>query len=299
MVGIILNAGKGTRMGAATMGITANGAAVSKPLLPIFDKPSTYYALASLIAARIKDILIIAAPDNVEHFRSTLGDGTELGVNISYAIQDEPRGIADAFIIGEEFIGSNNVALTFGDNIFSGQRFNSILRESAAPSADATVFAYHVNNPQDFGVVEFDSSGKAISLEEKPEAPKSNFAVPGIYFYPPEVVEIAKGIKPSARGELEITSVNEEFLNRNKLKVTVLDSDTDWFDTGTPQSLNKAAAFVEDYQDRTGRLLGSPEAEAYLADFITADQLTVLGQRLGKSVYGQRLLALARGEWDM
>ena len=298
MKGIVLAAGKGTRMGATTLGMTPAGAAVSKPLLPTYDKPTIYYSLSSLIAAGIKEILIIAAPDNVDQFRSTLGDGAELGIELSYAVQPKPRGIAEAFIIGADFIGDDDVALTFGDNIFSGRRFAETLKGSTKPDG-ATIFAYHVPNPQDFGVVEFNKDGQAISLEEKPVNPKSNYAVPGIYFYTKEVVGIANEVQPSDRGELEITSVNEAFLNNNRLNVTVLDSDTDWFDTGNPDSLLEAAVFVKNYQERTGRLLGSPEAEAYLAGFIDAEALRVLGERLSKSRYGQALIQLADGKWDI
>lgn len=297
-VGIVLAAGRGTRMGATTLGITANGSAVSKPLLPTYDKPTIYYSLSSLISAGIREVLIIAAPDNVDQFRSTIGDGTELGMEISYAVQSVPRGIAEAFIIGAEFIGTRNVALTFGDNIFSGRRFAEILRQSTQPEG-ATIFAYHVPNPEEFGVVEFDKSGKVLSLEEKPAQPKSNYAVPGIYFYTSEVVDIAKHIEPSARGELEITSVNEAFLNLGRINTQVLDSDTTWFDTGNPTSLLEAALFVKDYQEKkTNRLLGSPEAEAFLAGFINAEQLAVLADRLGKSSYGKALQRLADGKWD-
>ena len=298
MKGIVLAAGKGTRMGATTLGIGARGAAVSKPLLPTYDKPTIYYSLSSLIAAGIREVLIIAAPDNVDQFRNTLGDGHELGMEISYAIQPKPRGIAEAFIIGAEFIGNENVALTFGDNIFSGRRFTETLRNSTQPDG-ATIFAYHVPNPQDFGVVEFDKRGRAISLEEKPKQPKSNFAVPGIYFYSPDVVDIASMVQPSDRGELEITSVNEIYLLRNKLNVVTLDSDTSWFDTGNPDSLLDAAVFVKNYQEKTGRLLGSPEAEARLAGFIDDDRLMTLGAALQKSSYGQSLIRLAEGKWDI
>ena len=207
MKGIVLAAGKGTRMGAATLGITNRGAAVSKPLIPTFDKPTIYYSLSSLIAAGISEVLVIAAPDNVEQFRHALGDGEELGIAISYAVQPTPRGIAEAFLIGADFIGNEPVALTFGDNIFSGRRFTQSMKASTNPNG-ATIFAYHTENPQDFGIVEFDENGRAISLEEKPVRPKSNFAVPGMYFYTPDVVDIASMVQPSARGELEITSVN-------------------------------------------------------------------------------------------
>ena len=298
MKGIVLAAGRGTRMGAATLGITTYGAAVSKPLIPTYDKPTIYYSIASLIATGIREILIIAAPDNIDQFRNALGDGTELGINLWYTVQPKPRGIAEAFIIGDDFIGDGDVALTFGDNIFSGQRFAETLRNSKKPNG-ATIFAYHVDKPQEFGVVEFDESGRAISLEEKPKKPRSNFAVPGMYFYSPEVIEIAKQVEPSTRGELEITSVNKEFLRRGGLKVVKLDSDTDWFDTGSPDLTKEAADFVQKYQQKTSRLLGSPEAEAYIAGFISAGQLFKLGTRLEKSNYGRSLLSLASGGWDL
>ncbi|UTX51395.1 NTP transferase domain-containing protein [Candidatus Saccharibacteria bacterium TM7i] len=298
MKGIVLAAGKGTRMGATTLGIGGRGAAVSKPLLPTYDKPTIYYSLSSLIAAGIREILIIAAPDNVEQFRNTIGDGNELGMEISYAVQPKPRGIAEAFIIGADFIGDSDVALTFGDNIFNGHRFTETLRKSTQPNG-ATIFAYHVPNPQDFGVVKFDKAGQAISLEEKPVNPKSSYAVPGIYFYSPDVVDIASMVQPSDRGELEITSVNELYLRRGRLHVSVLDSDTDWFDTGNPESLHEAATFVRNYQEKTGRLLGSPEAEAYRAGFITTNTLMDHGIKLQKSDYGQSLIRLAEGKWDI
>ncbi len=295
---MILAAGRGTRMGAATMGIGESGMAVPKPLLDVFDKPTIYYSLATLIAAGIQDILIIASPGNVEWFRSALGDGHDLGIKITYKIQEVPRGIAEAFIIGADFIRDDDVALTFGDNIFSGRRFTETLRQSTQPNG-ATIFAYHVENPKDFGVVAFDETGRVTSLEEKPEHPKSQYAVPGIYFYNPEVVEIARGVQPSARGELEITSVNEEFLKRDRLHVTVLDRDTDWFDTGNSESLWEARNFVRDHQRRFGRLTGSPEAEAFLAGCINADQLRKHAERLIKSDYGQLLMQLADGKWDI
>ncbi len=298
MKGIILAAGKGTRMGAITMGIGSTGVGISKPLAPTFDKPTIYYALSTLIAAGIKEILIIAAPGNVDQFRTTLGgDGSELGITLSYAVQEVPRGIAEAFLIGADFIGDDDVALIFGDNIFNGHRFSQILRESTSPNG-ATIFALHSDKPQDFGVVEFNRSGKAISLEEKPAQPKSNYIVPGIYFYNSDVVEIARNVKPSARGELEITSVNEAYLKQDRLNVTVLDRDTDWFDTGNPDQTRDAGDFVRADQHRTGRLLGSPEAEAFLAGFITEDQLRVHAERLIKSDYGRALMRLANGEWS-
>lgn len=296
MKGIILAAGKGTRLGATTCGIGKNGIGTSKPLVPTYDKPTIYYALSDLISAGIKDILVIAAPDNVDQFSSLLGNGSELGITISYVTQPKPEGIAQAFIIAEDFIGSDDVALIFGDNIFSGKRFSETLKTCTNPNG-AVVFAYHVNNPQDFGVVEFDENMQAVSVEEKPTQPKSNYAIVGIYFYSSDVIEIAKRVKPSARGELEITSVNEEYLRNGKLNVTLLDSDTNWFDTGTAESLNEAADHVRTYQRRTDRLLGSPEAAAYYAGFINKEQLLELAKPLKKSNYGKLLMQLATVGW--
>ena len=296
MKGIILAAGKGTRLGAATRGIGPSGIGVSKPLIPTYDKPTVYYALSDLISAGIKDILVIAAPDNVDQFQSLLGDGKDLGIRISYEVQPKPEGIAQAFIIGEEFIGDDDVALIFGDNIFSGKRFSETLKASTKPRG-ATVFAYHVPNPQDFGVVEFDKDMRAVSIEEKPAQPKSHYAVVGIYFYTCGVIEIAKRIQPSARGEIEISSVNDEYRKLGTLDVTVLDSDTNWFDTGTPESLSEAADYVRKWQRRTDQLIGSPEAAAYLAGFISSDTLSYLAKPLEKSVYGSALIQLAKGGW--
>lgn len=296
MKGIILAAGKGTRLGASTCGIGPIGEGVSKPLIPTYDKPTIYYALHDLISAGIREILIITAPNNVNHFRNLLGDGSNLGLKISYEIQAKPEGIAQAFIIGEKFIGDEDVALIFGDNVFSGQGFSRTLKESTKPTG-ATVFAYRVPNPQDFGVVEFDKDMRAISIEEKPVNPKSHYAVVGVYFYTSKVVEIAKRIKPSDRGELEITSVNEEYLKMNNLKVIKLDSDTRWFDTGTPASLFKAAAYVQEWQHDEEQLLGSPEAAAYQAGLIDESMLLKLAKPLEKSDYGKLLVSLATTGW--
>lgn len=297
MKGIILAAGKGTRLGPITCGIGSECLGVSKPLIPCYDKPTIYYPISDLIAAGVNDILIIAAPDNVDQFQSAIGDGSELGVSISYDVQPEPKGIAEAFIIAEDFIGNENVVLVFGDNIFSGEKFAETLRSSLEPEG-ATVFAYRVPNPEAFGVVEFDVNGRAVSLEEKPKKPKSHHAVVGIYVYSPEVVEIAKQLEPSDRGELEITDVNRVFLERGTLRVTKLDSDTNWFDTGTPESLLAAALFVQGFQGNFERLLGSPEASAYSAGFIDAIQLLELGEAHHKTPYGQRLIALAKEGWQ-
>lgn len=296
MKGIVLAAGKGSRLGAATRGIGPNGVGVSKPLIPTYDKPTVYYPLADLISAGIRDILVIAAPDNIDQFRALLGDGTELGISITYDIQPEPKGIAEAFIIAEYFIGDEDIALIFGDNVFSGVRFTETLKASTSPQG-ATVFAYRVPNPTEFGVVEFDKDMRAISIEEKPAHPKSHYAVVGVYFYNSDVVEIAKRIEPSDRGELEVTSVNEEYLKMGKLRVTRLDSDTKWFDTGTPESLAKAGDYVRDLQQDTGTLLGSPEAAAFRAGFIDRDALLALAEPLKKSRYGEALIELATTGW--
>jgi glucose-1-phosphate thymidylyltransferase len=294
--GIILAAGKGTRLGAITNGIGKSSTGISKPLVPTYDKPTVYYPLSDLISANIKEILIIAAPDNVDQFRNLLGDGTDLGIEISYDIQIKPEGIAQAFVIAEDFIGSDSVALIFGDNVFSGNRFSETLKTCTNPSG-AMVFAHHVTNPEDFGVVEFDKNMQAVSVEEKPRQPKSHYAIVGIYFYNNGVIEIAKNVQPSARGELEITSVNEEYLRRGELNVTLLDSDTNWFDTGTANSLSEAANYVRKHQERTEQLLGSPEANAYKAGFIDKDSLLRLAEPVKKSGYGKALIQLATEGW--
>ena len=299
MKGIILAAGKGTRLGAATQGIGPNGIGISKALIPTYDKPTIYYPLSDLIAAGIDDILVIAAPDNVGQFSTVLGDGKCLGIKLSYAVQQVPRGIGEGFLIAEEedFLGDDGVALTFGDNIFVGESFGEKVKLSTNP-AGATVFARIVSNPSAFGVVKFNKDGMAISLEEKPTQPTTRYAVPGMYFYDSSVVEIAKKIKPSDRGELEITDINKEYLSQGLLNVVKLDSDTHWFDTGTSDSLLTAASFVKNFQDDNNQLLGSPEAEAFLAGFITSDELLELAAPLGKSPYGALLKELAQnGDW--
>lgn len=293
MKGIILAAGRGTRLGPITCGIGGTHIGASKPLVPTFDKPTIYYPLSDLVSAGIRDILVIAAPDNVDQFAGLLGDGSSLGISLSYTVQPKPRGIAEAFVIAEQFIGNDDVMLAFGDNIFSGKRFTSQLRESTQPTG-ATVFAYHVNNPSAFGVVEFDRQMRAISLEEKPSHPKSDFAVVGIYAYDNRVVDIAKQLTPSQRGELEITDVNKAYLEAGLLDVRVLDSDTNWFDTGTPESLLGAAVYVDEFQRRTGELLGSPEAAAYQAGTIDRGQLIELAATQQKTAYGRRLMQLAQ-----
>lgn len=294
---LILAAGKGTRLGAITQGIGPDGTGMSKPLVPTYNKPTIYHPLADLIMTGIDDIQIIAAPDNVEQFGVTLGDGEAFGINLSYNIQRIPRGIAEAFVIARRFIGDDSVALTFGDNIFNSAQFTKKMKACLEPDG-ATVFALEVNNPQDYGVVEFDERGKAISIEEKPKAPKSNYAVPGMYFYDSSVVEVARGITPSARGELEISAVNEAYLQQGRLRVETLGKRTRWFDTGTPDSLLDAAIYTRQFEQRTGRLLGSPEAAAFLAGFISAEQLVELAHPLMKSDYGKALVRLAEdGNW--
>lgn len=297
MKGIILAAGKGTRLGAATQGIGPNGIGMSKALIPTYDKPTIYYPLSDLVAAGIDDVLVIAAPDNVDQFSAVLGNGECLGIKLSYAVQEVPRGIGEGFIIAEDFIGNDSVALTFGDNIFVGESFGEKVKLSTNPTG-ATVFARIVSNPSAFGVVKFNKDGVAISLEEKPAQPTTRYAVPGMYFYDSSIVEIAKKIKPSDRGELEITDINREYLSRGLLNVVKLDSDTHWFDTGMSDSLLTAANFVKNFQDDNNQLLGSPEAEAFLAGFITSDDLLKLATPLLKSPYGALLRELAQnGGW--
>ncbi len=295
MKSIILVAGRGTRMGALTLGIGGRHEGVSKPLLPVFDKPSVYYALSDSIAAGIRETQIIAAPSNVDQYKRLLGDGSDFGINIQYAVQDDPKGIAEAFIIGEQFIGNEDVALMFGDNLFNGKYFAQTLRKFGSNLRGASIFALRVPNPKEFGVVEFDSRMRAISLEEKPANPKTNYAVPGLYGYECDVVEVAKSLEPSDRGELEITDVNRAYMEQHRLDVQVLDDDTDWFDTGNPRALARASNYVEDFQDRhPGRLLGSPEATAFDMGFITVDKLLEMtATALGKSEYGAALKALA------
>lgn len=291
MKGIILAAGKGSRLGAATQGIGKNGKGISKGLIPTFARPTVYYPLSDLITAGINDIQVIAAPDNVEQYADLLGDGSELGIRLSYGVQEKPRGIAEAFLIAEDFIGEDGVALTFCDNIFSGESFMRSLRQMTTPNG-ARIFARWVHNPGDYGVAELDKEGRVISLEEKPAQPKTNYAVPGMYFYDNTVVEVARGITPSARGELEITDVNIAFMHQGRLSATLLDSDTDWFDTGTPESLNRASQFIEEFQSENGILLGSPEQAAYLAGFIDKAQLLELADAVSKSDYGKMLMRL-------
>lgn len=278
MKGIILAGGSGTRLWPITKGI-------SKQLMPIYDKPMVYYPLTTLMSAGIKDILIITTPQDQAAFQNLLGDGTQWGINLEYAIQPSPDGLAQAFIIGEEFIGDDKVALVLGDNIFHGRRLSESLKKCTDPDG-GIVFAYRVSDPERYGVVEFDENNVAISIEEKPSQPKSNYAVIGLYFYDNDVVEIAKNVQPSERGELEITAVNEEYLRRGKLKVTTLNDGDVWLDTGTIDSMTDAADYVKVLQKRTGQIIGSPEAIAYEENYISVEQLKELATPLAKSGYG-------------
>ena len=297
MRGIILAAGKGTRLGAITQGIGDDGIGTSKGLVYTYDKPTVYYPLHDLILAGIDDIQIIAAPENVDQYSSLLGSGDHLGINLSYGIQEVPRGIAEAFIIGKRFIGNGSVALTFCDNIFNGKQFSAKMHANTNPRG-AVVFALPVDNPEAYGVVEFDNEGNAISIEEKPEQPKSHYAVPGMYFYDSSVVEVARNITPSARGELEISSVNEAYLREGRLRVEPLGDQTKWFDTGTEESLFAASSYVRSFERRTNRLIGSPEAAAFLSGFIDTEGLMRLAEPLKKAEYGKKLERLAHnGSW--
>lgn len=281
MKGIILAGGSGTRLHPITKGI-------SKQLIPIYDKPMVYYPLSTLMQAGIKDILIITTPHDQQQFQQLLGDGSAWGIKLSYAIQPTPDGLAQAFIIGEDFIGKDKVALVLGDNIFYGNELDKSLKNCTDPDG-GIVFAYQVSDPERYGVVEFDNNKHAISIEEKPTNPKSNFAVVGLYFYDNDVIQIAKNVQPSNRGELEITSVNDEYLKRGKLKVTPLNDGDVWLDTGTIDSLSDATDFVRVLQKRTGQIIGSPEKIAQEQGFITGEQLTTLAQPLIKSGYGKYL----------
>lgn len=286
MKGIILAGGSGTRLYPITK-------AISKQLMPIYDKPMVYYPLTTLMSAGIKDILIITTPEDQAGFQRLLGDGSEWGINLQYAVQPSPDGLAQAFIIGEEFIGDDKVALVLGDNIFHGFNLSESLKQCTDPDG-GIVFAYGVSDPERYGVVEFDDHMNAISIEEKPAQPKSNYAVVGLYFYDNDVVEIAKTIQPSERGELEITTVNEEYLKRGKLKVTTLDDGDVWLDTGTIDSMADATDYVRVLQTRTGQIIGSPEVTAHEEGFVSSDQLIDLAQPLVKSGYGRYLERVAK-----
>lgn len=287
MKGIILAGGKGTRLYPMTK-------VISKQLLPIYDKPLIYYPLSILMLAGIREILIISTPDDTPMYEKLLGDGSNIGIKLSYKVQETPRGLADAFILGEEHIGNDSVCLILGDNVFYGQDMTRVLQKAMANKTGATIFGYPVKDARSFGVVEFDKNHKVISIEEKPKEPKSNYAVPGLYFYDNRVVEIAKNVKPSARGEIEITAVNNAYLEMGELNVTLLGRGMAWLDTGTPEGMLKAAEFVEAVQDRQGFYVSCIEEIAWRRGFISTEQLIEIGESLKMTDYGQYLLTIAK-----
>ena len=288
MKGIILAGGSGTRLYPLTK-------AVSKQIMPVYDKPMIYYPLSTLMLAGIREILIISTPRDLPAFEELFGTGEQLGLSMSYAVQEQPRGLADAFLIGADFIGSDSVALVLGDNIFYGQSFSRVLRQAAQREKGATIFGYFVRDPREYGVVEFDETGKAISIEEKPEHPKSNYAVPGLYFYDNDVVEIARNVKPSARGEIEITSINNEYLRRGTLMVETLGRGFAWLDTGNHDALLDASDFVAAVQKRQGMYMSCIEEIAFRRGFISKEQLLKLAEPLMKTNYGKYLVEVANG----
>lgn len=288
MKGIILAGGSGTRLYPLTK-------AISKQIMPIYDKPMIYYPLSTLMLAGIREILIISTPRDLPTFEELLGDGSQLGLEMHYAVQEYPRGLAEAFIIGADFIGDDSVAMVLGDNIFYGQSFSKVLKEAASRDKGATIFGYYVKDPSEYGVVEFDENGMAISIEEKPKYPKSNYAVPGLYFYDNDVVQIAKNVKPSARGEIEITSINNEYLRRGDLHVETLGRGFAWLDTGSHDNLLEAANFVATFQKRQGMYVSCIEEIAFRRGFINREQLLKLADPLLKTAYGQYLVDVANG----
>ena len=288
MKGIILAGGSGTRLYPLTK-------AISKQIMPVYDQPMIYYPLSILMLADIREILIISTPRDLPVFRELFGTGEQLGLSLSYAVQDQPRGLADAFILGADFIGNDSVSLVLGDNIFYGQSFSRVLRTVASREKGATIFGYYVRDPREYGVVEFDENGKALSIEEKPEKPRSNYAVPGLYFYDNDVVEIARNVKPSARGEIEITSVNNEYLRRGTLQVETLGRGFAWLDTGSHDSLLDAADFVSAFQKRQGLYISCIEEIAYKRGFISREQLLKLAEPLMKTDYGKYMVEVANG----
>ena len=291
MKGIILAGGSGTRLYPLTK-------AISKQIMPVFDKPMIYYPLSTLMLAGIREVLIISTPRDLPVFKDLFGDGSQLGMRFEYAVQEQPRGLADAFIIGADFIGDDSVALVLGDNIFYGQSFSKVLRETKErieKEGGATIFGYYVRDPREYGVVEFDENGKALSIEEKPEHPKSNYAVPGLYFYDNDVVEIAANVKPSARGEIEITSINNEYLDRQTLQVETMGRGFAWLDTGNHDALLEAANFVATFQKRQGLYVSCIEEIAYKRGFINKEQLLKLAEPLMKTDYGKYLVEVAEG----
>ncbi len=288
MKGIILAGGSGTRLYPLTK-------AISKQIMPVYDKPMIYYPLSTLMLAGIREILIISTPRDIKVFEELFGSGEQLGLRMEYAVQEYPRGLADAFIIGADFIGTDSAALVLGDNIFYGQSFSRVLNTAAQRGKGATIFGYYVRDPREYGVVEFDENGKALSIEEKPEHPKSNYAVPGLYFYDNDVVEIARNVKPSARGEIEITSINNEYLRRGTLHVETLGRGFAWLDTGNHDSLLDAADYVAAVQKRQGLYVSCIEEIAYKRKFITREQLLALAEPLMKTNYGKYLVEVANG----
>lgn len=292
MKGIVLAGGAGTRLYPSTR-------ACSKQMLTVYDKPMIYYPVSTLMLAGIKDILIISTPRDIGFFKELFGDGSQLGLNFFYAVQDEPRGLAEAFILGADFIGNDNVCLVLGDNIFYGNKLSASLKHAASRKDGATIFGYHVSNPSDFGVVDFNDDGVVVGIEEKPENPKSNYAVPGLYFYDNNVVDIAKSVIPSARGELEITSVNNVYLREGKLRVELLGRGMAWLDTGTHRAMLEAANFIETVQTRQGLFVACLEEIAYINGFITKEQLLKMSKSMSKNEYGKYLIEVANGKINL